>query len=83
MNDKNIILMHSSLEVLKIFVLRFISTSLLYFIALFKIRFYSAYFYFFFFRERLGGVKPPVLRSETDFDPGSKYHVPANIPYIG
>lgn len=34
-------------------------------------------------RERLGGVKPPVLRSETDFDPGSKYHVPANIPYIG
>ncbi|KAL5242758.1 hypothetical protein ACI65C_010168 [Semiaphis heraclei] len=34
-------------------------------------------------RERLGGVKPPVLRSETDFDPGSKYHVPANIPYVG
>lgn len=34
-------------------------------------------------RERLSGVKPPVLRSETDFDPGSKYHVPANIPYIG
>lgn len=34
-------------------------------------------------RERLSGVKPPVLRSEIDFDPGSKYHVPANIPYIG
>uniref|UniRef100_A0A8D8R5L9 Angiotensin-converting enzyme n=1 Tax=Cacopsylla melanoneura TaxID=428564 RepID=A0A8D8R5L9_9HEMI len=34
-------------------------------------------------RERIGGVKPPVLRSEVDFDPGSKYHVPANIPYIG
>ncbi|KAG8244983.1 peptidyl-dipeptidase activity protein [Homalodisca vitripennis] len=33
-------------------------------------------------RERLSGIKPPVLRSETDFDPGSKYHVPANIPYI-
>ncbi|XP_065226305.1 angiotensin-converting enzyme-like [Planococcus citri] len=34
-------------------------------------------------RERLSGVKPPVLRSEIDFDPGSKYHVPANIPYVG
>uniref|UniRef100_A0A1B0GNY6 Angiotensin-converting enzyme n=1 Tax=Phlebotomus papatasi TaxID=29031 RepID=A0A1B0GNY6_PHLPP len=32
-------------------------------------------------RERYGGIKPPVLRSELDFDPGSKYHVPANIPY--
>ncbi|XP_014258853.1 angiotensin-converting enzyme-like isoform X1 [Cimex lectularius] len=34
------------------------------------------------YREKIGGIKPPVLRSETDFDPGSKYHVPANIPYI-
>uniref|UniRef100_A0A2M4BCM7 Angiotensin-converting enzyme n=1 Tax=Anopheles marajoara TaxID=58244 RepID=A0A2M4BCM7_9DIPT len=33
-------------------------------------------------REEYGGVKPPVLRSELDFDPGSKYHVAANIPYI-
>ncbi|XP_063230405.1 angiotensin-converting enzyme [Bacillus rossius redtenbacheri] len=33
-------------------------------------------------REQYSGIKPPVLRSETDFDPGSKYHVPANIPYI-
>ncbi|KAG6454450.1 hypothetical protein O3G_MSEX008722 [Manduca sexta] len=33
-------------------------------------------------REQYQGVKPPVLRSELDFDPGSKYHVPANIPYI-
>lgn len=33
-------------------------------------------------RERYGGIKPPVLRSEMDFDPGAKYHVPANIPYI-
>lgn len=32
-------------------------------------------------RERYGGIKPPVLRSELDFDAGSKYHVPANIPY--
>ncbi|XP_058124151.1 angiotensin-converting enzyme [Anopheles ziemanni] len=33
-------------------------------------------------REEYGGVKPPVLRSELDFDPGAKYHVAANIPYI-
>ncbi|KAB0802628.1 hypothetical protein PPYR_04814 [Photinus pyralis] len=28
------------------------------------------------------GIKPPVLRSEMDFDPGSKYHIAANIPYM-
>uniref|UniRef100_A0A1I8QEP7 Angiotensin-converting enzyme n=1 Tax=Stomoxys calcitrans TaxID=35570 RepID=A0A1I8QEP7_STOCA len=33
-------------------------------------------------REKYGGIKPPVLRSEKDFDAGAKYHVPANIPYI-
>ncbi|KAI5646414.1 angiotensin-converting enzyme domain-containing protein [Phthorimaea operculella] len=33
-------------------------------------------------REQYQGIKPPVLRSELDFDPGSKYHIPANIPYI-
>ncbi|XP_065079551.1 angiotensin-converting enzyme [Ochlerotatus camptorhynchus] len=33
-------------------------------------------------REQYGGVKPPVLRSELDFDPGAKYHVAANIPYV-
>ncbi|QAY78667.1 M2 family metallopeptidase [Sphingosinicella sp. BN140058] len=27
------------------------------------------------------GVVPPVARSETDFDPGAKYHVPASVPY--
>jgi peptidyl-dipeptidase A len=27
------------------------------------------------------GVAPPVPRSEADFDPGAKYHVPANFPY--
>ncbi|XP_053975790.1 angiotensin-converting enzyme isoform X1 [Hylaeus volcanicus] len=32
--------------------------------------------------EQYTGTKPPVLRSEDDFDPGSKYHIPANIPYI-
>ncbi|KAJ8978210.1 hypothetical protein NQ317_002030, partial [Molorchus minor] len=32
--------------------------------------------------EQYQGIKPPVLRSEIDFDPGAKYHIPANIPYI-
>jgi len=32
-------------------------------------------------RERYQGVAPPVPRSEQDFDPGAKYHVPANTPY--
>jgi peptidyl-dipeptidase A len=27
------------------------------------------------------GVIPPSPRSEADFDPGAKYHVPANTPY--
>jgi peptidyl-dipeptidase A len=27
------------------------------------------------------GVAPPVQRSEADFDPGSKYHIPANVSY--
>ncbi|EDW57559.1 angiotensin-converting enzyme [Drosophila virilis] len=33
-------------------------------------------------REKYSGIKPPVLRSEKDFDVGAKYHIPANIPYI-
>ncbi|XP_064643851.1 angiotensin-converting enzyme-like isoform X1 [Lineus longissimus] len=28
------------------------------------------------------GIAPPVARSEEDFDPGAKYHIPANTPYI-
>ena len=28
------------------------------------------------------GVTPPVERAATDFDPGAKYHVPANVPYM-
>ncbi|HEY3174234.1 MAG TPA: M2 family metallopeptidase [Candidatus Polarisedimenticolia bacterium] len=28
------------------------------------------------------GVAPPVARSEQDFDPGAKYHIPANTPYM-
>ena len=32
-------------------------------------------------RRKRQGVAPPVPRSEADFDPGAKYHVPANVPY--
>jgi peptidyl-dipeptidase A len=32
-------------------------------------------------RARYQGVAPPVARTEEDFDPGAKYHVPANTPY--
>jgi peptidyl-dipeptidase A len=32
-------------------------------------------------REKYQGVAAPVARSEADFDPGAKYHVPANTPY--
>lgn len=27
------------------------------------------------------GITPPVARSEADFDPGAKYHIPGNTPY--
>ena len=27
------------------------------------------------------GVSPPVARTEQDFDPGAKYHIPGNTPY--
>ena len=27
------------------------------------------------------GIAPPVARTEEDFDPGAKYHIPANVPY--
>ena len=32
-------------------------------------------------RQQYQGIRPPVARSEDDFDPGAKYHVPANTPY--
>jgi len=32
-------------------------------------------------REKYQGLAPPVPRTEQDFDPGAKYHVPANVPY--
>jgi peptidyl-dipeptidase A len=28
------------------------------------------------------GVTPPLERTEADFDPGAKYHVAANVPYM-
>ena len=33
-------------------------------------------------RRQYQGVVPPVERAATDFDPGAKYHVPGNVPYI-
>ncbi len=27
------------------------------------------------------GIRPPISRTEEDFDPGAKYHIPANTPY--
>ncbi|MCG7549308.1 M2 family metallopeptidase [Pseudoalteromonas sp. Of7M-16] len=32
-------------------------------------------------REKYQGVQAPVARTENDFDPGAKYHVPGNVPY--
>ncbi len=32
-------------------------------------------------REKYQGVRAPVVRSEVDFDPGAKYHIPGNTPY--
>jgi peptidyl-dipeptidase A len=32
-------------------------------------------------REKYQGVAPPVDRTESDFDPGAKYHIPSNTPY--
>jgi len=32
-------------------------------------------------REKYQGIKAPLPRSEADFDPGAKYHIPANTPY--
>ncbi|NXX73935.1 ACE enzyme, partial [Urocolius indicus] len=33
-------------------------------------------------RMKYQGLCPPVARSEDDFDPGAKFHIPANVPYI-
>ncbi len=33
-------------------------------------------------REEYQGVMAPVERTEADFDPGAKYHIPGNTPYM-
>jgi peptidyl-dipeptidase A len=32
-------------------------------------------------RLKYQGIAPPAGRTDADFDPGAKYHVPANVPY--
>jgi peptidyl-dipeptidase A len=32
-------------------------------------------------RRKYQGVAPPAERTEADFDPGAKYHIPSNTPY--
>ena len=32
-------------------------------------------------REEYQGIQAPVARSEANFDPGAKYHIPGNTPY--
>ena len=32
-------------------------------------------------RRKYQGIDAPVARTEDDFDPGAKYHVPGNTPY--
>lgn len=33
-------------------------------------------------RRTYQGVRPPTPRGEEEFDPGAKYHVPSNVPYV-
>jgi peptidyl-dipeptidase A len=33
-------------------------------------------------KKQYQGVAPPIERASTDFDPGAKYHVAANVPYM-
>jgi len=33
-------------------------------------------------KKQYQGVAPPIARAATDFDPGAKYHVAANVPYM-
>uniref|UniRef100_T1E6J3 Angiotensin-converting enzyme n=1 Tax=Crotalus horridus TaxID=35024 RepID=T1E6J3_CROHD len=35
-----------------------------------------------YLRTKYQGICPPIARNETNFDPGAKYHIPANTPYI-
>jgi peptidyl-dipeptidase A len=33
-------------------------------------------------RDKYQGLRAPVDRSEANFDPGAKYHIPGNTPYM-
>ncbi len=33
-------------------------------------------------RKEYQGIVPPAPRTEAEFDPGAKYHVPASVPYL-
>ncbi|HTP55627.1 MAG TPA: M2 family metallopeptidase [Thermoplasmata archaeon] len=33
-------------------------------------------------RRRYQGIDPPAARGPEEFDPGAKFHVPANVPYM-
>jgi len=33
-------------------------------------------------RLKYQGIKPPVARTADDFDPGAKFHIPGNTPYM-
>jgi len=33
-------------------------------------------------RQRYQGIAPPTARDEGDFDPGAKYHIANNVPYL-
>jgi peptidyl-dipeptidase A len=33
-------------------------------------------------RKKYQGIAPPLTRNEVDFDPGAKYHVAGNVPYM-
>lgn len=33
-------------------------------------------------RTQYQGIMPPIARSEADFDPGAKFHIPGNTPYM-
>ncbi|XP_059494632.1 angiotensin-converting enzyme [Stegostoma tigrinum] len=39
-------------------------------------------FEWWYLRTKYQGICPPVPRDENNFDPGAKYHIPANTPYI-
>ena len=34
------------------------------------------------FRLTYQGLSSPVTRTDEDFDPGAKFHIPSNAPYI-